>query len=47
MFSFPIRNTDKGYEIVKNLELSSFAKEKIAATLKELEEEKAAVKDLA
>lgn len=48
MFSFPLRTTDgKTWEVVKGLEHTAFSKEKIAATLKELEEEKAAVKDLA
>lgn len=47
MFSFPIRSTGTSWEVVKNLELTPFAKEKIALTLKELEEERAAVKDLA
>lgn len=47
MFSFPIRSNGTSWEVVKNLELTPFAKEKIALTLKELEEEKAAVKDLA
>lgn len=46
MFSFPIRTTAQGYEIVQNLELSAFAKTKIAATLKELEEERDAVSAL-
>ncbi len=47
MFSFPIRTSDgKTWEVVKGIELTAFSKEKIAATLKELEEEKAAVKDL-
>jgi len=47
MFSFPIKTTMPGeWEIVKGLELAPFAKEKIAATQKELEEELSAVKDL-
>ncbi len=46
MFSFPIQSDGKGWKIVKNLEIAPFAKEKIAATLKELEEERAAVKEL-
>ncbi len=47
MFSFPIRSNGNGtYEIVQNVALSAFAKEKIAVTTKELEEERAVVKDL-
>lgn len=46
MFSFPIKSDGKNWEIVKNIELAPFAKEKVAATLKELEEEKSMVKDL-
>ncbi len=47
LFSFPIRSNGNGtYEIVQNVPLSSFAKEKIAVTTKELEEERAVVKDL-
>lgn len=46
MFSFPIQSDGKGWKIVKNVEVAPFSKEKIAATLKELEEERAAVKDL-
>jgi len=47
MFSFPIRSAgDAKWEIVKGVELSSFSKEKIAATLKELEDEKSAVSGL-
>ncbi len=47
MFSYPIRSSgDAKWEIVKGIELAPFSKEKIAATLKELEEEKAAVSSL-
>jgi malate dehydrogenase len=46
MFSFPITSDGRGWQVVKSLELSPFAKEKIAATQKELEDELSAVKDL-
>ncbi len=47
LYSFPIRsNGDGTYEIVKDLTLSSFAKEKIALTTKELLAEREVVKDL-
>ncbi len=47
MFSFPIRtNADGSWEIVDGLELSDYARQKIAATEAELKEEKAAVADL-
>jgi len=47
VFSFPIRSHGNGdWEIVQGLELSSFAKEKIVATQKELQEERAVIADL-
>ena len=47
IYSFPIRATGGGkYEIVKGVQLSSFAKDKIAASTKELLEEREVVKDL-
>lgn len=46
MFSYPIVSDGKGWKVVQGVELTPFSKEKIAATLKELEEEKAAVKSL-
>jgi len=46
MFSFPMRSNGNDWEVVKGLELTAFAKEKIAATQKELEDEMSAVKDL-
>ncbi len=46
MFGFPVRSNGSDYEIVKGLELNTFAKEKIDLTLKELLEEKEAVKEL-
>jgi malate/lactate dehydrogenase len=45
IFSFPIRNgVDGNWEIIAGLSLSDYAKGKIAATEKELQEEKADVK---
>ena len=46
MFGFPVRSTGDKWEIVQGIPLTGFAKEKIAATLKELEEERALVKSL-
>jgi len=45
--SFPVRSNGRGgWEIVKGLDLDAFAKEKIAASIKELDEERAVVADL-
>lgn len=46
MFSFPIRSTGNGWEIVKGMEHGEFSKTKIAATLAELESEKKEVESL-
>lgn len=47
IFSFPIRSDGQGgYSIVQGLKWSDFAKEKVAATLAELREEKETVADL-
>ncbi|MGE0171681.1 MAG: malate dehydrogenase [Oligoflexales bacterium] len=47
IYSFPLRSDGKGnYEIVKGLQLSAFAKDKIVATTKELLQERDVVKDL-
>ncbi|MEM9446304.1 MAG: malate dehydrogenase [Verrucomicrobiota bacterium] len=46
MVSYPITSDGSAWQVVKDLEVNDFSKEKIAATLKELGEEKAAVKDL-
>lgn len=46
MFSFPIRSDGSNWEIVQGLEHCDFAKEKIDITMKELLDEKEAVKDL-
>lgn len=40
MFSFPVTIADKKWSIVKDLPLDDFAKEKLAATGKELCEER-------
>ena len=46
MFSFPVTITDGEWSIVQGIEHNAYAQEKIAATIKELEEERDAVKDL-
>lgn len=47
IFSFPLRaDGNGGYEVVQGLEFSDFAKEKVAATEKELNDEREIVKDL-
>lgn len=47
IFSYPIRSDGVGgYEIVQGLSLSDFAREKIALTEKELQDERATVADL-
>ena len=46
-FSFPLRSDGNGgYEVVQGLEFSDFAKEKVAATEQELNDEREIVKDL-
>ena len=44
--SFPCTCSGGSYEVVQGLELSDFSREKIAATVNELKEEREAVKDL-
>ncbi len=46
IFSYPIRSNGKDFEIVQGVPLNDFSKAKIAATEKELKEEKALVADL-
>ncbi|MDQ3027945.1 MAG: malate dehydrogenase [Pseudomonadota bacterium] len=46
IFGYPVKCSGGKYEIVKGLEHSDFAKGKIAATQKELEEERAAIQHL-
>ena len=47
IFGYPLRTTAPGkVEIIQGLELNEFAKSRIKITTEELEEEKAAVKDL-
>jgi malate dehydrogenase len=43
IYGFPCTTENGEYKIVQGLEIDSFSKEKMAATLKELEEERAAV----
>jgi malate dehydrogenase len=46
MFGYPVKCSGGKYEIVKGLEHSDFAKAKIAATHKELQEERSAIEHL-
>lgn len=46
VYSFPVRCRNGRYEIVQRLELNEFSRGKMAATLKELEEERAAIDQL-
>ena len=44
--SFPIRTTSSAWEIVQGIEIDAFSREKIDASISELEEERAVVADL-
>ena len=44
--SFPVRSDGSLWEIVQDVELNEFSKEKLLASVGELREEKEAVKDL-
>jgi len=46
IISFPCRSNGSSIEIVQSLELNDYSREKFAASIKELEEEREAVKDL-
>ncbi len=46
IFSFPLRSTGSGYEIVQGIEHGEFAQAKLDATITELQEEQAAVQEL-
>lgn len=46
IYSFPVTCKDGEYEIVQGLEVSDFSRQKMDATMKELEEERDEVKDL-
>jgi malate dehydrogenase len=46
IYGFPCTTENGEYKIVQGLEIDGFSKEKMAATLKELEEERAGVADL-
>jgi malate dehydrogenase len=46
IFSYPIRSDGRKWEIVQGVELSEYARSKIAATENELKEERALVADL-
>ena len=45
-FSFPVRSSGSGWEVVEGLELDDFARDKVRVTTEELESERAEVKDL-
>jgi malate dehydrogenase len=46
VYGFPVTTTAGKYQIVKGLEIDPFSREKMNATLKELEEERAAIEHL-
>lgn len=46
IFSFPLRSDGEGYSIVQGLELNDFSREKVEITVKELDGEKDAVREL-
>jgi malate dehydrogenase len=46
VYSYPVRCKNGGYEIVQNLEIDEFGRQKMAATDKELREERAGVEGL-
>jgi malate dehydrogenase len=46
IFGFPVRSDGQRWEIVQGIKHNEFGREKVAATLKELLEEKSAVSDL-
>ena len=46
VYSYPVRCKDGGYEIVQNLEVSEFSRERMTATEVELREERAAIEEL-
>jgi malate dehydrogenase len=46
IYSYPVTTKDGGWEIVQGLEIDDFSRGKMDATAAELEEERAAVKDL-
>ncbi|MGA8203540.1 MAG: malate dehydrogenase [Woeseiaceae bacterium] len=46
VYSFPVRCSDGRYEIVKDLEINAFSRERMDATAAELREERAAIAEL-
>ena len=46
IYSYPVRCKDGQYEIVTNLEISEFSRERMTATEVELREERAAIEEL-
>jgi malate dehydrogenase len=46
MFGFPVTTNNGEYQIVQGLDIDAFSQERIALTLKELQEERDGVKHL-
>ena len=46
IYSFPVRCSNGGYEIVQGLDINEFSRERMTATEKELREERAAIESL-
>jgi malate dehydrogenase len=46
MYGFPVTCAGGKYQMIKNLEIDAFSRAKMDATLKELEEERDAIKHL-
>ena len=46
MYGFPVTTANGEYELVEGLEIDPFSRERMDATLKELEEERAGVSSL-
>jgi malate dehydrogenase len=46
MYGFPVTTANAEYKLVQGLEIDAFSREKMSATLNELEEERAGVASL-
>ena len=46
IYGFPVTCSGGKYEMIQNLEIDAFSRERMNATLKELEEERDAIKHL-
>ena len=46
IYSYPVRCSDGNYEIVQDLAISEFSRERMSATEVELREERAAIEEL-